>query len=223
MTSAPGPCERQAAEMRANQAAESKLLASNQQKELEDLPIDYPLSTSEDEGDKDGEKKHQKLLESINSLNGKDREKLVERSEARLKVSEFSVSSEGSEEKMVLSDLLEPVKTSSSLAAVKKQLNRVKSKMTVELPLHREETEWIHREVAFNKSSQILSKWDPVVLKNWQAEQLVFSLSKPQSAFAPIEHVVSGCKAGAPLEQEIFNLLCKNREPMTYPLLTPME
>uniref|UniRef100_A0A452FPY0 UTP14C small subunit processome component n=1 Tax=Capra hircus TaxID=9925 RepID=A0A452FPY0_CAPHI len=193
--------------MRANQAAESKLLASNQQKELEDLPIDYPLSTSEDEGDKDGEKKHQKLLESINSLNGKDREKLVERSEARLKVSEFSVSSEGSEEKMVLSDLLEPVKTSSSLAAVKKQLNRVKSKMTVELPLHREETEWIHREVAFNKSSQILSKWDPVVLKNWQAEQLVFSLSKPQSAFAPIEHVVSGCKAGTPLEQEIFNLL----------------
>ena len=60
MTLAPGPCERQAAEMRANQAAESKLLASNQQKELEDLPIDYPLSTSEDEGDKDGEKKHQK-------------------------------------------------------------------------------------------------------------------------------------------------------------------
>ena len=209
--------------MSTNQAVESKLLASNQQKELEDLPKDYPLSTSEDEGDTDGERKHQKLLESISSLNGKDREKLVERSEARLKVSEFSVSSEGSGEKLVLSDLLEPVKTSSSLAAVKKQLNRVKSKMTVELPLHREETEWIHREVAFNKSSQILSKWDPVVLKNWQAEQLVFPLSKPQSAFAPIEHVVSGCKAGTPLEQEIFNLLCKNREPMTYPLLTPME
>lgn len=41
--------------MSTNQAAESNLLASNQQKELEDLPKDYPLSTSEDEGDNDGE------------------------------------------------------------------------------------------------------------------------------------------------------------------------
>ena len=49
--------------------------------------------------------------------------------------------STGSGEKLVVSDLLEPVKTSSSLAAVKKQLNRVKSKKTVELPLHREEIE----------------------------------------------------------------------------------
>ena len=209
--------------MSVNQAAESNLLASNQQKELEDLPKDYPLSTSEDEGDNVGERKHQKLLESISSLNGKDRQKLAERSEASLKVSEFNVSSEGSGEKLVLSDLLEPVKTSSSLAAVKKQLNRVKSKKTVELPLHREEIERIHREVAFNKSSQILSKWDPVVLKNRQAEQLFFPLSKPQSAFAPIEHVVSGWKAGTPLEQEIFNLLRKNKQPVIDPLLTPME
>ena len=209
--------------MSANQAAESNLLASNQQKELEDLPKDYPLSTSEDEGGNGGERKHQKLLESISSLNGKDRQKLAERSEASLKVSEFNVSSEGSGEKLVLSDLLEPVKTSSSLAAVKKQLNRVKSKKTLELPLHREEIERIHREVAFNKSSQILSKWDPVVLKNRQAEQLFFPLSKPQSAFAPIEHVVSGWKAGTPLEQEIFNLLRKNKQPVIDPLLTPME
>lgn len=100
---------------------------------------------------------------------------------------------------MVLSDLLEPVKTSSSLAAVKKQLNRSEIEdEAVELPLHREETEWIHREVAFNKSSQILSKWDPVILKNRQAEQLVSPEQAPQSAFAPIEHVVSGCKAELP-------------------------
>uniref|UniRef100_A0A8C2RWV6 Uncharacterized protein n=1 Tax=Capra hircus TaxID=9925 RepID=A0A8C2RWV6_CAPHI len=47
------------------------------------------------QGDNDGERKHQKLLESISSLNGKDRQKLADRSEASLKVSEFSVSSEG--------------------------------------------------------------------------------------------------------------------------------
>lgn len=55
----------------------------------------------------------------------------------------------------------------------------------------------IHREVAFNKTSQALSKWDPIVLKNRQAEQLVFPLKKEQSAFAPIEHVLSGWKVSA--------------------------
>ncbi|XP_037367859.1 U3 small nucleolar RNA-associated protein 14 homolog A isoform X1 [Talpa occidentalis] len=208
--------------MSAIRAAKS-LLALSQQEELEDLPKDDPLSTSEDEGDSDGERKHQKLLEAITSLDGKNRWKVAERSEASLKVSEFNVSSEGSGEKLVLSDLLEPVKTSSSLATVKKQLNRVKSKKTVELPLNKEEVERIHREVAFNKTSQALSKWDPIVQKNRQAEQLVFPLNKEPAAIAPIEHVLSGWQARTPLEQEIFNLLHKNNQPMTDPLLTPME
>ncbi|CAD7682728.1 unnamed protein product [Nyctereutes procyonoides] len=203
-------------------AAES-LLALSRQEELEDLPKDYPLSPSEDEGDIDGERKHQKLLEAISSLDGKNRWKLAERSEASLKVSEFNVTSEGSGEKLVLSDLLGPIKTSSSLAAVKKQLNRVRSKKTLELPLNNEEVERIHREVAFNKTSQALSKWDPIILKNRQAEQLVFPLEKEQSAFAPIEHVLSGWKARTPLEHEVFNILHKNKQPVTDPLLTPVE
>ncbi|XP_011844233.1 PREDICTED: U3 small nucleolar RNA-associated protein 14 homolog A isoform X2 [Mandrillus leucophaeus] len=156
--------------MTANRLAES-LLALSQQEELVDLPKDYLLSGSEDEGDNDGEREHQKLLEAISSLDGKNRRKLAERSEASLKVSEFNVSSEGSGEKLVLADLLEPVKTSSTLATVKKQLNRVKSKKTVELPLNKEEIE----------------------------------------------------RARTPLEQEIFNLLHKNKQPVADPLLTPVE
>lgn len=207
--------------MNAIRAAEG-LLALSQQEELVDLPT-CPSSASEDEGDSDEERKHQKLLESIGTLNGKNRWKLAERSEASLKVSEFNVSSEGSGEKLVLSDLLEPVKTSSSLAAVKKQLSRVKSKKAVELPLNKEEVERIHREIAFNKTSQTLSKWDPIVLKNREAEQLVFPLEKKQSDFVPIEHVFSSWKPRTPLEQEVFNLLHKNKQPVTDPLLTPME
>lgn len=187
-----------------------------------DLP-NHALSASEDEGDSDEERKHQKLLESISSLDGKKRWKLAERSEASLKVSEFNVCSEGSGEKLLLLDLLEPSKTSSSLAAVKKQLTRVKSKKAVELPLNKEEIERIHREVAFNKTSKTLSKWDPIVEKNRQAEQLVFPLEKEQSNFVPIEHVLSGWKARTPLEQEVFNLLYKNKQPVTDPLLTPKE
>lgn len=48
--------------------------------------------------------------------------------------------SPGTGEKLVLSDLLEPIKTS-SLASVKKQLNRVKAKKTVELPLSKQEVQ----------------------------------------------------------------------------------
>ncbi|CAO2622368.1 U3 small nucleolar RNA-associated protein 14 homolog A [Lemmus lemmus] len=199
------------------------LLALSQQEELVDLPTNYPLSASEDEGDSDGERKHQKLLEAIGSLSGKNRWKSVERSEASLKVSEFNVSSEGSGEKLALSDLLEPVKPSSSLTAVKKQLSRVKSKKTLELPLNKGEVEQIHREVAFSKTSQILSKWDSVVQKNREAEQLVFPLEKEPASFAPIEQAFLDWKARTPLEQEVFNLLQKNKQPVTDPLLTPVE
>lgn len=199
------------------------LLALSQQEELVDLPTNYPLSASEDEGDSDGERKHQKLLEAIGSLDGKNRWKLPERSEASLTVSEFNVSSEGSGEKLALSDLLGPVKPSPSLAAVKKQLSRVKSKKTLELPLNKAEVEQIHREVAFSKTSQTLSKWDSVVQKNREAEQLVFPMKKESSSFAPIEHVFSDWKARTPLEQEVFNLLHKNKQPVTDPLLTPVE
>ncbi|XP_004606476.2 U3 small nucleolar RNA-associated protein 14 homolog A [Sorex araneus] len=208
--------------MRGNRAAQ-RFLALSQQPELEDLTKDKPLSASEDEEDSDDERKHQKFLEAISSLDGKNRRNLAERSEASLNVSEFNVNSKGSGEKLVLSDLLEPIKTSSSLATVKKQLNRVKAKKTVELPLSKEEVQRIHREVAFSKTSKVLSKWDPIVQKNRQAKQLVFPLGNEPSSFAPIEHVLGGWKARTPLEQEVFSLLHKNKQPLTDPLLTPKE
>ncbi|XP_048197559.1 U3 small nucleolar RNA-associated protein 14 homolog A-like [Perognathus longimembris pacificus] len=203
--------------------AAEDLLALSQQEALEYLPNNYLVSASEDEWDSDGERKHQKFLDTITSLIGTSRWKLTERSETSLNVSEFNVSSEGSGEKLVLSDLLGPAKTSSSLDAVKKQLYRVKSKKTLELPLNKKEVKRIHREVAFNQTSQTLSKWDPVVGKNRQAEQLVFPLVKEPSAYGPIEYVFSGWKVTTPLEQEVFNLLHKNKQPMTDPVLTPME
>lgn len=207
--------------MNLNQA--TNFLALSQQNELNDLPKEDHLNTSEDEGDSDDERKHQKLLKAIRSLDGKTRQNLVKRSEASLKVSEFNISANGSGEKLVISDLLGPNKIPSSLATIKKQLNRVKSRKIVELPLNKEELDRIHREVSFNKTSQVLSKWDPIILKNRQAEQLIFSVNEEESTFAPIEHVLSCWKAKTPLEQEVFSLLHKNKYPVTDPLLTPQE
>ncbi|KAM5333808.1 EF-hand calcium-binding domain-containing protein 6 isoform 6-T6 [Glossophaga mutica] len=203
--------------------AVERLLAVGAQDELEDLPLDCPLGPSEDEGDSDGERKHLQLLEAVASLDGKKRWRLAERSEASPKVSEFTVSADGSGERLVLSDLLEPLETLPSLATVKKQLNRVKSKKTVALPFTQEEAERTRREAAFHETAQALSRWDPIVLQNRRAEQLAFPTEKGQSAFAPTEHVLSGWEAGTPLEQEIFSLLCKNKQPVRDPLLTPVE
>ncbi|XP_036596144.1 U3 small nucleolar RNA-associated protein 14 homolog A isoform X2 [Trichosurus vulpecula] len=201
----------------------SSLLALSQQEEVVDLLKDYLLSASEDEEDNDGGRKHRKLLETIGGLDGKNRQRLAERSEASLQVSEFSVSAEGTGEKLELTELLAPIKPSSSLSTVKKQLKEVKNKKTVELPLSKEENERIHREAAYNKTSQDMDKWDPVVLKNRSAAQLVFPLEQEQVLDAPIEEVLGGWKARTPLEQEIFNLLHKNKQPLTDPLLTPVE
>jgi U3 small nucleolar RNA-associated protein 14 len=60
---------------------------------------------------------------------------MAERTEASLKVSEFSVSPELSRAKLILSDLLGPAKTSSSVVALKKLLNRVKPKKLWNYPL----------------------------------------------------------------------------------------
>uniref|UniRef100_A0A5F8HA55 UTP14C small subunit processome component n=1 Tax=Monodelphis domestica TaxID=13616 RepID=A0A5F8HA55_MONDO len=182
---------------------------------------DFPQSASEDEEAIDGERNHQKLLEKIGYLDGKNR--LAERSEASLQVSEFSVSNEGTGEQLDLAELLGPIKSSSSMGTVKKQLKKVKNKKTVDLPLSKEERERISREAAYNKISQDMTKWDPVVLKNRRAAQLVFPLEQDGVLENCIGEVLGSWKARTPLEKEIFNLLHQNKQPLTDPLLTPVE
>ncbi|KAM9326263.1 U3 small nucleolar RNA-associated protein 14 homolog A [Gastrophryne carolinensis] len=191
----------------------------------EDLFVaDYPLSASEDEQeDGDSQHKHQKLLEAISSLDGKKRRKVAERTEAGLQVSEFAISSEGTGDKISLSDLIEPIKKSTSLSTVKKQLNKLKEKKSVALPLSKEETQKIQRVVAYQAASEEINKWQPVVAEIRKADKLVFPLNDEAVKPARIEEVVTGWKARTPLEMEIFNILHKNNQPITDPLLTPVE
>uniref|UniRef100_A0A8C6Z3E8 UTP14A small subunit processome component n=1 Tax=Nothoprocta perdicaria TaxID=30464 RepID=A0A8C6Z3E8_NOTPE len=173
--------------------------------------------------EEDGERRHRQLLEAVSSLSGRRRRKLAERTEASAQVSEFNVSCEGAGEKLVLSELLQPIKPKSALSSVKRELTKVKQKKAVELPLSKEEAERVVREAAYVKSSKDVSKWQQVVLQNRRAEQLVFPLKQEIAAVAPLEQVVSGWKARTPLEQEIFGLLHKTHQPITDPLLTPRE
>ncbi|XP_014811466.1 PREDICTED: U3 small nucleolar RNA-associated protein 14 homolog A isoform X1 [Calidris pugnax] len=180
-------------------------------------------SEGEDEGQEDGERRHRQLLEAVSSLSGRRRRKLAERTEASAQVSEFNVSCKGAGEKLVLSELLQPIRPKSALSNVKKELIRVKQKKAVELPLSKEEAKRVVREAAYVRTSKDVGKWQEVVLQNRRAEQLVFPLKQEIATVAPLEQVTSAWKARTPLEQEIFGLLHKTQQPITDPLLTPEE
>ncbi|XP_046899167.1 U3 small nucleolar RNA-associated protein 14 homolog A [Hypomesus transpacificus] len=183
------------------------------------------ISASEDEDGSDDERKNRKLLEAISSLGGKKRKKLAERSEACIQVSEFTVNAEGEGEKINLSDLIGTMdKTTASLSKTKKQLRNLQnSHTTLETPLSKQETQKIHRDVAFDKTAKEVSRWESIVKQNRRAEQLVFPLNQEPSGPKRMDQVVTGWKAQTPLEQEIFSLLHKNKQPIHHPVLTPME
>ncbi|XP_076203674.1 U3 small nucleolar RNA-associated protein 14 homolog A [Aptenodytes patagonicus] len=187
------------------------------------LGVETAVSAEEDEGQEDGERRHQQLLEAVSSLSGRKRRKLAERTEASVQVSEFNVSCKGAGEKLVLSELLQPIRPKSTLSSVKKELTRVKQKKAVELPLSKEEAKRVVREAAYVRTSKDVGKWQQVVLQNRRAEQLVFPLKQEIATVVPLEQVASAWKARTPLEQEIFGLLHKTQQPITDPLLTPEE
>ncbi|NWI51316.1 UT14A protein, partial [Calyptomena viridis] len=151
------------------------------------------------------------------------RRKLAERSEASGQVSEFNVTCKGAGEKLVLSDLLQPIHPKSALSSVRKDLTRVKRKAAVELPLSKEEAKRVVREAAYVTTSKDVGKWQHVVLQNRRAEQLVFPLRQEIATVTPLERVTSAWKPRTPLEQEIFGLLHKTQQPVTDPVLTPEE
>ncbi|NXG63866.1 UT14A protein, partial [Hemiprocne comata] len=160
----------------------------------------------------------------VHSLLSPGRRKLAERTEASAQVSEFNVSCKGAGEKLVLSELLRPIRPKSALSSVKKELSRVKQKKPVELPLSKEEAKRVVREAAYARTSQEVGRWQPVVLQNRRAEQLVFPLKQEIPTVVPLEQTMSAWKnARTPLEQQIFGLLHKTKQPITDPLLTPEE
>lgn len=183
------------------------------------------ISASEDEEDIDDDRKHTKLLEAISSLGGKRRRMQAERSEASQQVSEFSVNAEGAGEKVKLSDLLGCAEeTPGAPSKTKKQLRKLQnSKETLELPLSRQQTEKIQRGVAYERSSKEVSRWETVIRQNQKAEQIIFPLKQEPAGPKRVEQVVAGWKAQTPLEQQIFSLLHSNHQPVTDPVLTPVE
>ncbi|KAJ6663241.1 hypothetical protein lerEdw1_010377 [Lerista edwardsae] len=191
----------------------------------EEEPLKSELGVSDSENEVENEataKKHRQLVDALSALAGK-RRRTTERTEASRQVSEFDVCGGGADEKVLLSELLQPISTSSALGSVRKRLKKAQQKQAAQLPLSKEAKERVVREAAYAQTSRALAKWDPVVQQNRRAEQLIFPLQQEKVTVTPVEEVMSSWKARTPLEEEIFSLLHKNQQPVTDPLLTPHE
>ncbi|KAG7503277.1 U3 small nucleolar RNA-associated protein 14-like A-like [Solea senegalensis] len=208
-------------------ATEPRVVYDDGDDEEEHLNEENISSEEEQEGE-DGvsdERKRQKLLEAISALGGKRKNKLGERSEAAVHMSEFTVNADGGGDKVDLSDLIGNIdKTEAVPNKTKNQLKTLQqNEKTIETPLSKQESERIQRNVAFRKAATEVTQWKGIIQQNQRAEQLIFPLNQEPSGPRAMETVVTCWKAQTPLEQEIFSLLSANKQPVHNPILTPVE
>uniref|UniRef100_A0A3P9H6F8 UTP14C small subunit processome component n=1 Tax=Oryzias latipes TaxID=8090 RepID=A0A3P9H6F8_ORYLA len=194
--------------------------------EMEREDAEDEREDAEDEReDEEDERRRLRLVEAITALRGGRKKPLGERSEAAVRVSEFAVTAEGERQKVQLSDLIEGAQQSPAVPTqTRKQLQNLRrSQKTVEQPLSRQESERVQRDLAFQKAAVHVSRWKSVVTQNRRSEQLVFPLNQEPSGPKPLEKVVTGWRVQTPLEQEVFNLLSANKQPIHDPVLSPAE
>ncbi|CAK6984534.1 U3 small nucleolar RNA-associated protein 14 homolog A [Scomber scombrus] len=210
----------------------------------DDVDEDEGLNGGEEEKEEeedDDERRRNKLLEAIAGLGAQKKRKrpLVERSEAAVLMSEFTVGggggAGGEEEEgggggaegggVQLSDLIGSLEQTPAVSSrTKKQLKNLQRGKALETPLSRQEAQRIQRGVAFHKASQEVTRWSCIIQENQRAEQLVFPLNQDAPpAPKTIERRVRGWKARTPLEQEVFALLTANKQPIHDPVLTSHE
>ncbi|XP_033741241.1 uncharacterized protein LOC117328027 [Pecten maximus] len=153
-------------------------------------------------------RKHAKLIDAISSLDGKKNHRLSQRTVPTAQVSEFGfTSSNNKNAKVRLHELVGSLKDTTSHGELKKHLRTIdKRSKVVSVPLPKHEQGKIERSVAYEKTSDELKKWDPVVKENRTAEQIVFPLNQPSLKL----HTASkfaGIKPRTPLEMEVAALL----------------
>ncbi|XP_060077158.1 U3 small nucleolar RNA-associated protein 14 homolog A-like [Ylistrum balloti] len=153
-------------------------------------------------------RKHAKLIDAIASLDGKNSHRLSQRTVPTAQVSEFGFTgSSNKKAKVRLYELVGSLKDTTSHGELKKHLRTIdKRSKVVSVPLPKHERGKIERSVAYEKTSEELKKWDPVVNENRSAEQIVFPLNQPSLKL----HTASkfaGIKPRTPLEMEVAALL----------------
>nr|CAB3267574.1 U3 small nucleolar RNA-associated protein 14 homolog A-like [Phallusia mammillata] len=182
-------------------------------KQLKEEVNDIELSDHELDDDK-----HTELLSSIGvnvDVDKKHKNKQV-RTEASRDVSVFSLlgaSGDGTQKKVNLNQLLKGVKESANVNVLKKQLSRVnRPQRHLEAPLPKPVAERLQRKVEYQKTSEKLAKWDPVVQSHRKADHISFPLTQPPLYIKTVDKQLSRKgKKLTPLEEEIYALLRGNK------------
>ncbi|KAI8062362.1 small-subunit processome [Gilbertella persicaria] len=186
----------------------------------------------ESEDDKDMEIDEDKVADLISSLDSKKRRRandeegnakkrqLKEKSEA-YKESEFNLTTreeDDNSKKLSLSDLMGTVEDESSLGVLKTGLETLAGKgknltrRALDAPLAKRVQDRLERQAALTSANEEISKWQPTVKMNREAEHLVFPMQ--DTSVAPKESRTSAAmaskfKAETPLEQQIAEALAQ--------------
>ncbi|XP_065649628.1 U3 small nucleolar RNA-associated protein 14 homolog A isoform X2 [Hydra vulgaris] len=159
---------------------------------------------------KDGKKKrHKNLLKDIKSISGVKRKRFKKNTitEPSNEISEHNWST-GASTKLQLHELVGSLDSNDQpIAITKKKLRKMENTTKIlDKPLSKPESQKIQREVAYTQTKEEVSKWDPTVQKNREAEQLVFPLNQFKPPSITINSLVT-FKPTNDLEREISAVL----------------
>jgi U3 small nucleolar RNA-associated protein 14 len=122
-------------------------------------------------------------------------------------------------------ELLNSVKNSSDGSALRKLFSKAHKRTKVlDTPLPRFVSEKAQRIASYIEDKKEISKWDPVIRKNRQADQLVFPLKQPNYTMQTVESITKNWTPETDLEKQVAQILQTSDNNLTnQKLLTPSE
>nr|XP_039253516.1 U3 small nucleolar RNA-associated protein 14 homolog A-like [Styela clava] len=167
--------------------------------------------TDEENDSGDEAERHNNLLNSLGIESKSDEKKLKneQRSEATNDVSIYSLNA-GS--KVKAHDLIKSLKETVNVNLLKKGLSKVENSNTQLAPLlPKVAADRVERDAAYDQTSEKVSRWDNIVKRNRNSEQLSFPLKHENLHLNTVDDFVQKFKPKTPLEQQIYALLKGNK------------
>lgn len=170
---------------------------------------DAEISGSDEEMENaDDDRKRNKLIDSILSLNNKSA-KYTQRTIQAKEISEFNFGSSDSFSKVRVGELLQSLSKIQKNKKIQKQLKRIQKTDLLEKPLAKHEQEKLDRTTAYKKVSEEISVWNSTVWQNRKKEHQEFPLQTEKIEVFNNQTFCNRFVARNPLELEIQSLLRK--------------
>eukprot|EP00252_Welwitschia_mirabilis_P010496 TRINITY_DN2378_c0_g1_i2.p1 TRINITY_DN2378_c0_g1~~TRINITY_DN2378_c0_g1_i2.p1 ORF type:complete len:1024 (+),score=313.79 TRINITY_DN2378_c0_g1_i2:359-3430(+) len=173
------------------------------------------MEQSERTEEEEDEVRHQKMLHDVTGMSSDDLEGLNKKTKRNVVVSEACPESEynldnkskGAAEVVSIQDLMDPLYGSTGFGSLRKKVHNLqKASMLVQAPLPKVVQDKMERKVAYLKSKQEISKWQPIVKKNRESSTIRFD-NKVDMRKHGIGTITSEFMPVTELEKEVSTLL----------------